>query len=105
MTTLLKSLARDEAGFIVSSELVLVGTIAVLSMLVGLSEVSNAVNEELEDVAAAFGSINQSFKYSLPCGHKGHTAGSLFKDHRDECDGECDLSCDHDPEPERGNGH
>ena len=50
---------KDEDGFIISAELVLVGTIATLSMVVGLTTVSRAINSELSDIAAAFDSVNQ----------------------------------------------
>ena len=52
----LTALWKDEAGFIVSAELVLVASIAVLGLIVGLSEVSLNVNNELEDVGSAFAS-------------------------------------------------
>ena len=52
MTTL-KTLLNDENGFIVSAELIIVATIVVLSMAVGLSEISFSVNNELEDVGSA----------------------------------------------------
>lgn len=94
MTHLTCTLWKDEAGFIVSAELVLIATIAVLGMLVGLSEVAWGVNEELEDVGAAYGSINQSFRYSGVSGHKGVVKGSCFEDGEDFCDGQYDLSCD-----------
>jgi hypothetical protein len=57
---LLTKLVRDDYGFIVSTELVLVSTIAVLSMIVGLSQVSHAMNHELADVARVFGSSSHS---------------------------------------------
>ncbi|GAB4134907.1 MAG: hypothetical protein Tsb009_00550 [Planctomycetaceae bacterium] len=63
MKTLLLKLWNDEDGFIVSAELVLVSTITVLSMLVGLSELSNSINNELYDVSDAFGSVNQWDSY------------------------------------------
>lgn len=91
MKNIALQLINDEAGFIVSAELVLVSTIAVLAMVVGLSEVSNNVNEELEDVGAAFASINQTFNYCGNRGHKGSAAGSEFDDARDDCDGEWDI--------------
>jgi Flp pilus assembly pilin Flp len=72
MLLILKQLLDDEAGFIVSAELVLVGTIAVLSMVVGLASVSNAVNSELNDVAQAFDSANQSYRYSGRNGQGGY---------------------------------
>ena len=61
MNALLTKLMNDEAGFIVSAELVLIATVGVLTLAVGLSEVSLNINNELQDVGRAFGSINQSF--------------------------------------------
>lgn len=58
---LLPALWNDERGFVVSSELVLVGTIAVLSMVVGLHAVSRAITSELLDVARSFRSVNQPY--------------------------------------------
>ncbi len=100
MRNLFARLMHDDAGFIVSAELVLVATIVVLGMIVGLAELSTAINQELEDVASAFGSINQSFEFSGNSGHKGRAVGSFFWDSFDDCDGECDISCDSDPQPE-----
>ena len=94
MLTLVKTMWNDEAGFIVSAELILVATIAVLAMVVGLSEVSIGINEELEDVASAFGAVNQSYHFQGLCGHKGMIAGSCFYDSRDFCDGDRDIHCD-----------
>ena len=59
LITLLKSLWNDDRGFIVSAELVLVGTIAVLSMVVGLTAVSRSITQELYDVAESYDSVNQ----------------------------------------------
>lgn len=95
-------LLHDEAGFIVSAELVLISTIVVIGMIVGLSEVANGINQELEDVGSAFGSINQSYCYSGFTGHKGHVKGSSFHDHEDFCDGQNDITCDYGPTPESG---
>ena len=61
MTSLMTQLFNDEAGFVVSAELVLISTITVLALVAGLAELSAAINQELEDVATAFGSINQSY--------------------------------------------
>ncbi|QDV48250.1 branched-chain amino acid aminotransferase [Gimesia fumaroli] len=106
MKTMLIQLMNEEAGFIVSSELVLVSTIAVLAMIVGLSEVANGVNQELEDVGSAFGRINQSFYVAGASGHKGYTYGSDFHDQYDFCDGENDIVCDRSPVQEgRRGGH
>ncbi|QDV20589.1 hypothetical protein Pan153_52650 [Gimesia panareensis] len=102
MKNITNQLINDEAGFIVSAELVLISTIAVLAMIVGLSEVANSVNNELEDVGSAFGRINQSFHVAGTSGHKGWTSGSYFEDQLDFCDGEDDIVCDRRP---RNEGH
>lgn len=51
MRELFKKLIQDESGVIVSTEIVLVGTILVLGCMTGLSSLSYAVNQELNDVA------------------------------------------------------
>ncbi|RMG37891.1 MAG: branched-chain amino acid aminotransferase [Planctomycetota bacterium] len=91
MKSLLIAFIRDDAGFIISAELVLVATIAVLSMVVGLSEIAHAVNQELEDVASAFGALNQTYRYNGLNGHSGDITGSLFNDNVDFCDNDCDI--------------
>lgn len=99
------ALWNDEAGFIVSTELVLVATIAVIGLVVGLSEVAHAVGNELNDVGEAVGSINQSFCFGgMSVSGRNHChsskTGSIFVDHVDMCDlNECDISC-YGPAPE-----
>lgn len=58
------TLWQDDNGFVVSSELALVGTIAVLGMGVGLSEAAGNTRNELRDVGGAVGSLDQSFSYT-----------------------------------------
>jgi Flp pilus assembly pilin Flp len=99
MTKLFAHLMNDEAGFVVSAELVLVSTIAVLAMIVGLSEVAISINNELEDVGCAFGSLNQSFQYCGVQGHNGYnTVGSSYLDKVDFCDcdnvGYCEIAAE-----------
>ncbi|HVJ66852.1 MAG TPA: branched-chain amino acid aminotransferase [Caulifigura sp.] len=91
MTTF-KKLLNDDAGFIVSAELVLISTIAVLGLVVGLSEVSININNELEDVGSAFSAMNQGFSAAGACGHKGHKQGSGFDDGCDFCAGQNDIN-------------
>ncbi|MCG6157314.1 branched-chain amino acid aminotransferase [Rubinisphaera margarita] len=100
MTNTLSALYNDEAGFIISAELVLVSTICVLGLVVGLSEVAFNVNQELEDVGAAFGSVNQAYSYNGTAGQKGGNAGSTYDDEWDHGDDSCDVSCDVGPTPE-----
>lgn len=99
---MLRTLLNDEAGFIVSAELVLVATILVIGLIVGLSEVQHAVVAELNDVAEAIGSLNQSYLSSGFAAFKADgttvkssTVGSAFTDFGDDCDGnECQLACE-----------
>ena len=88
---MLKNLLNDENGFVVSAELILVSTITVLGLVVGLAEIRQAVAEELEDVAAAIGSVNQGFCYSGLRTCKAHVNGSHFYDDGDFCDSQYDI--------------
>ena len=86
MHRVLTRLWNDEAGFVISSELVLVATILVIGMIVGLTTVRDQVVQELADVAGAISDINQSYSYSAVRGHTSVTAGSDFIDKQDFCD-------------------
>jgi Flp pilus assembly pilin Flp len=81
-----RRLWRDEAGFIISSELVLVATILVIGMIVGLTELRNQVVEELVDVSQAIGSLSQTYAYTA-VGKSGvaFTDGSYYNDLVDFC--------------------
>ena len=59
---MLNKLFRDESGVIISAELALVLTIAVLAMVVGLSEVAVAVTQELNDISDAGPAHTKSFE-------------------------------------------
>jgi hypothetical protein len=100
---LIAALKNDENGFVVSAELVLVGTICVLGMIVGLTELSYGVNEELEDLGSAVGSINQTYYFTLGSGKKGEVVGSTNLDFQDECDNSCDITCNSPAQGEKGN--
>lgn len=100
---MLRTLLNDEAGFIVSAELVLVATILVIGMIVGLSEIQHAVVQELNDVADAIGSVNQTYSYTGFSAAKSDqqdklksfTRGSTFLDRTDDCDNnQCAIACD-----------
>lgn len=85
-------LLNDDNGFVISAELVLVLTIAVLGMVVGLTAVRDSVTHELNDLAHAFGSVNQSYsvtglKKARWCDDvHAWVAGFGFRDVSDECD-------------------
>lgn len=101
----IRSFWDDEAGFIVSAELILIATLLVIGLIVGLSELQAAVAQELNDVGDAIGSLNQTYFYSgmsarnrtnanAGCLIKSFTVGSGFTDFIDNCDmNQCDLTC------------
>ena len=95
---MLMKLWNDDCGAIISAELILVLTIAVLALVVGLSELAVAVNTELNDLSNAFGELQQDYKFagfgSDSCGNKvkNAVAGTTFTDAQDDCDD--NLSCD-----------
>ncbi|MEZ6066963.1 MAG: hypothetical protein R3B90_14955 [Planctomycetaceae bacterium] len=99
---MLNKLLRDEAGFIVSAELVLIATLLVIGLIVGLSEIQHAINSELNDVADAIGKLNQSYFFSgfskanqYKGGVAAFTRGSSYADEMDECDmNSCQIDCD-----------
>ena len=75
---LFKSLWRDEAGVVMSTELVLLGTVGVIGATVGLNMVTNSVNAEMRDLAFAIRSLNQSYSFRGYSSCGAYTAGSCF---------------------------
>lgn len=97
---MLKQFWLDQNGAIVSIEMVLIITIAVLALIVGWSEVAVAVNTELNDISNAVGALNQSYHFVgfSACTHwkvKSAYGGSQFHDNVDDCDtnSSTDLVC------------
>ncbi len=97
---------RDETGFLVSAELVLVATLLVLGLVVGLHAVARAVVGELNDLAGAIEALDQSYGYpglvlswvgwDGASGHcRAYGAGSWFVDGCEHSGGcvftECDV--------------
>lgn len=76
----------EEAGFIISTELMIIATVLVLGILVGLVAIREQLVQELADVAEAISEFNQSFTYAAVIGHSSSTAGSDFIDLADFCD-------------------
>ncbi|MEZ6058366.1 MAG: hypothetical protein R3C01_16825 [Planctomycetaceae bacterium] len=97
---MITQLLKDEAGFVVSAELVLVATLVVIGLVVGLSSIQHALNAELNDVADAIGNLNQSYSFSgfsksKNGGRSIYSRGSSFTDTVDECDNDqCMIDCD-----------
>lgn len=90
----MRKLFNDEAGFIVSAELVLVLTIGVLAMVVGLASLRDSITSELIDLSDAFGAIDQSYNFSTISkaataptnGVHGIAFGAGYNDNGDDCD-------------------
>lgn len=82
----MRRLWRDEAGFVVSTELVLVATIVVIGLIVGLTSIRDQVVQELGDIAAMISQLNQSYSFSAITGHHSTTGGSFGNDQADSCD-------------------
>jgi Flp pilus assembly pilin Flp len=83
---LVQRLWNDEAGFVVSAELVLIATVLVIGMLVGLVTIRDQVVQELADVADAISEVDQSYSFSGVTGHSASTSGTLFNDTHDFCE-------------------
>ncbi len=88
---MLRKLFNDEAGFVVSAELMLVITLAFCCAAVGWSAVRDALVNELNDVAHAIGAVSQSynvtgFQKAKDVGLHARCSGFGFNDDVDECD-------------------
>lgn len=90
----MRKLWKDECGFVITAELVLFLTIAVLGTVVGLTAVRDAVASEMVDLSHAFGAVDQSFhtvgiakpRNLFPGGVHAGVAGFGFNDRADDCD-------------------
>ena len=92
MKNLLTRFLRDDAGFVISSELVLVATILVIGMIAGLTTLRDGVVQELGDVSTAIGAVSQTYVYNGVDGHTSGTAGGTFLDQTDFCDVPVDVA-------------
>ncbi len=82
----MRQLWKDEAGFIVSADLILVSSILVLGMMVGLVSIRDQIIQELGDVSMAFAGLRQDYDWDGITGHTSSVAGSVFQDATDFCD-------------------
>ena len=83
---LLRQLWNDEAGFVVSSELVLIATILVIGLVVGLTSLRNQVVQELTDTGQAIGAVSQGYTfYGTSKASVAQTDATSWDDHSDFC--------------------
>lgn len=92
MKSVASKLWNDDAGFVVSIELILITTIAVIGLIAGLTAVRDAVVSELSDVAGAVQDLNQSYSFNAITGHSATNVGSDFNDALDFCDSADDAA-------------
>jgi hypothetical protein len=88
MKNMFTAFVRSEDGFLLSSEALLIGTIAVLGLLVGLVSVRDGVVNELGDFGQAIGLLNQSYTYTGVADTNATTQGGLLADATDTSDAE-----------------
>ena len=81
-----RCLWNDEAGALLSMEVVLVGTILVVGVLTGLTSLRDAVVTELADVGGAVAWLDQSYHLHGIKAHSSTTAGTRHIDAPDYCD-------------------
>ena len=79
----IRRLWHDQNGFVVTTDALLFGTILVLGSLVGLVTLRDHLVQELGDVGAALGNLNQSFSVEGFDCDEGSVAGSSFADKSD----------------------
>jgi hypothetical protein len=83
------SLWQDEAGFVVSMELVLIVTILVIGTIAGLTALRDAIVGELTDVARSVQQLNQSYSINGVESASASTSGSGYQDHSDGAPSTC----------------
>lgn len=96
MKCLARSLWQDEHGVILSTEIVIIGSVLVIGLITGMTTLQQAVNGEMQDLAGAIGSLNQSYCFSgqtstcrYSCSPKACVAGSSYTDCEDAITEDC----------------
>ena len=86
MKNMIKRLWSDEAGLVMSAELVFMTSIVAIGMIVGLSAARDGVTSELSDVGSAVSEYNQGYLVNGITGHSAAIAGTHHLDSTDYCD-------------------
>ena len=79
-------LQRDTAGLAISSELVLIATVAVVGLFVSSAALRDAVISELSDIGGAVQDLQGSYEINGLAGHSSRVAGMSHSDATDHCD-------------------
>jgi len=74
--------SKKQKGFVLTSELIILSTSMVAALVIGLSTLRDSVTSELEDVAEAIGSLDQSYVFDGMINAEGtaEISGSGFVD-------------------------
>lgn len=75
---LLTNFWQDEAGLVMSAELVMLGTVGVIGATVGLSAASTAINDEMVEFSHAIRSLDQSYEVQGHTSCRAWTASSSY---------------------------
>jgi hypothetical protein len=57
-------LSRKQAGFVMTTELVLLSTVMVVGLVAGMVTMRDALTAEMEDVAEAIGHLDQTYAFN-----------------------------------------
>jgi len=95
MKKMLLGLWTEEAGAVVTADLVLVLTVAVLGTIAGVGALSAAINTELEDLAEAIGALNQGYEVGAIETCHASFSSQANNDDQDACDCDAMELCNH----------
>lgn len=73
---------KNQKGFIVSIELITLATICVIGLIVGMTDVRDAVLAELSDISESIGALDQSYEIFgvQNSAQTAYTSGSQWQD-------------------------
>jgi Flp pilus assembly pilin Flp len=88
---LMRQFWQDEAGVVVSTEIILVMMLLVFGLIAGMAALRDQVAQELADTGVMVGSLNQSYSFlgntnTVDATLNGATPSSSFADQADEND-------------------
>lgn len=84
--SVLSRLWSEDAGFVISTEAIIILTMLICATVVAWQSVREAIVSELADIGEAIAALDQSYSFSGFQGHSASCSGSFFNDERDFCD-------------------
>lgn len=77
---------REDAGFVLSTEMIIVLTLVVVAVIAAFTALREAIVTEMADTGASLARLNQSYAINGVSSHSSFGAGSLYLDSDDFCD-------------------